>query len=725
MSTHVLVVEADRSTGELIATVLARDGLVVTVVRDAEQARERLAQGECALVLCAADLPGVDCGALLPEARQRHVGCRIAVLLPTEDGDSQTAAWARDGVCDLVLGRPFRYHRLKPDLVRWGLVAGAPISETAVAAAARERIDLGLPPPPLPPSIADIEPASLGERSDAVSPPPADGLVELDLDDLTGSAPPPAPGAPIEIRATTESLPGGLAATGDIATHPLGRLLFELYVGTFTGVLRLRRLGRRRSVYVDGGLPIHVESDQMAESLGRLLIEHGRITQESYAAAQALVEERQCRFGEALIELGTLGRGDLLDALLEQTEIKLANSFAWRSGNYALEPLSDLPHHVVATEVHPLKAIWRGVSENYDAATLLAYFTPLRSRFAVTTELFSVHYDTLGPFLRQLDLPQQLDGRRTFGALLDGPASDRQRQLSQALYVLLTADMIRADERPGKGAILPDGPLATPSTQATSVANAAALSRIGEEIAREYLRIKDGDYFDVLRVEVDATAAEVDAAYGNASRPWRLQDLPPGLANETLSRVREVGELLARARNVLRDPTLRERYIASQRQKFAPASPTSSQATAAAISRPPMMGRTLELDTDAGRRQQSSQAERAYNEGLALLGAGNLPGAEIKLREATRLADKEPDYWAGLAQVALTRLIEGDASARESAVTSLQQAFQLDPAHLGANLGMAKLLVTVGQAARARAYLERVLQRAPEHQEARRLLEKV
>lgn len=729
MTCRVLVAEPERIAGELIATVLTRDGLSVTLAREGAQMVERLREQTYDLVLCAVQLAELNGQNLLRLAKEGNNSCRTVLLGAPSVSDAQA-----DDPIDLRLPRPFRYHALKPELVRWGLLAApdtavpAPVTATAAA--------LALAPAPVP-SLEAIEPQTLTAdntplaaphaSAPPVSPVASVGPPELSLDDLLGGGPSSKPHAPIELAPAREPLAAGVAASGDLAVHPLGRVLFELYVGTFTGVLRLRRLGCRRSIYIDGGLPIHVESDQMAESLGRLLLAHGRITQDGYNAAQALVDEQQCRFGDALSELGIIGRGDLLDALMEQTEIKLANSFAWRSGNYDIEPLSEIPHHVVATEVHPLKAIWRGVSENYDAAALLALFAGMRSQFAVPTKLFQVHYDTLGPFLRELDLPRQLDGQRTFAALLDGPPSDRQRQLSQALYVLLTADMIRASEH-ASGAAVPQSTMpATSAAPVMSAANVAALARIAEEIAREYLRIKDGDYFDALRVELNATPSEIDAAYTNATRPWRPQDLPPGLSTETLARVREVAELLARARNTLRDPILRERYVASQRQGTSArivGTPPPAAPTATPVVRTPF-GRSLELDTDAERRQQSSQAARAHNEGLALLGAGNLPSAESKLREATRLAPQEPDYWVGLAQVSLERLMGGDASARQQAASDLQQAFQLDPAHIGANLGMAKLLMAVQQTARAKPYLERVLQRAPEHQEARRLIGRV
>jgi FimV-like protein len=55
----------------------------------------------------------------------------------------------------------------------------------------------------------------------------------------------------------------------------------------------------------------------------------------------------------------------------------------------------------------------------------------------------------------------------------------------------------------------------------------------------------------------------------------------------------------------------------------------------------------------------------------------------------------------------------------------MQQALQLDPSHLEANLELARAYVDVGLGFNAKPLLERVLQRAPEHQQARRLMAKL
>jgi len=68
--------------------------------------------------------------------------------------------------------------------------------------------------------------------------------------------------------------------------------------------------------------------------------------------------------------------------------------------------------------------------------------------------------------------------------------------------------------------------------------------------------------------------------------------------------------------------------------------------------------------------------------------------------------------------------VEGSSgeAARMRVVTCLQQALQLDPSHIDANLEMARLLIETGNRDRAYAYVQRVLQKHSSHPEARRLL---
>ena len=94
------------------------------------------------------------------------------------------------------------------------------------------------------------------------------------------------------------------------------------------------------------------------------------------------------------------------------------------------------------------RVIWRGVVENYDLDGLFAFFVPMRSRYVVAGDLFAVHYETLGLFLRDFEVGPLLTGKLTFEQCLRSDDT-RAVQIAQALYVLLVTEMIRPAAEPG------------------------------------------------------------------------------------------------------------------------------------------------------------------------------------------------------------------------------------------------------------------------------------
>ncbi len=577
-------------------------------------------------------------------------------------------------------------------------------------------------PPDAAPKLEQPEPQSAAAAGpEPELPPPEMPQPELmpDLGEAPAASEAAAGKAP---REGGGGLPPSVPRYGDLGAVPLPRLVFELYCATFSGVLRLARHGMKRTIYFWGGLPVSVETDQVSEGLGRMLLEHGRITEAQYTAATQLAADKRWSEGEALVELGHIRRAELLDASRELTEQRLASSFAWRDGTYRVDLDQDFRDSLIMTEVHPLRAIFRGVREHYDLTSLLTYFANLRGKYAVASELFTVHFETLGAFLRDLDIATLLDGQTTFE---DALRSDDRRamEIAQALYVLLVTDMVRASQKPGAAAVLPKR--RAPAPQASMLADYREMTRLCDEIAREYLRIKEGDVFEALRIDTETPPEEVAQAYKNIVRAFEAASLPPGLPEDSQRRAREICEILERARTVASDSMLKERYIAAQRAKFNAdgASPPGAAATGAP--RPAEPGAaTLELDLSADTdREQWAVAERAFVEAQKLIKAQPAL-ARQKLEAAVRLNPREPGYRAALAQVLLA-LAPRDAAVRRAAAEQLKHALEVDPSHIEANFEMGRLLANFGKPDQAKAHLSRVLQRAPEHREARAILQRL
>lgn len=351
-------------------------------------------------------------------------------------------------------------------------------------------------------------------------------------------------------------LPPGLAPAGDLATTPLPRLIFELYGATFCGALKLHRKGADRIISVWNGIPVGVDvtPTPIGDDLASLLREHGRITPEQHEDAERRAPGREAQL---LVALGVIDERDLLDVIREQTELRLAATFAWRDGTYVVTPSKEPPDSVVLSEVHPIKVIWRGVCEHYDVASLLQFFSTLRNRYVVATEVFPVHFETLGPFLRSAGITELLDGQTTFEQALR--SDDSQALLiAQCLYVLIVTEMIRAQANPGARASKPDAVVKPAAAQPVDYRE---LARACEEIAEMYVALKESDYFEMLEVQRSASDRDIVMAHERLVKPYLTENLLPGLPDDIVRRAREIEEMLNRAHDTLISPEERRRYL--------------------------------------------------------------------------------------------------------------------------------------------------------------------
>jgi DNA-binding response OmpR family regulator len=101
---RVLVVEDDASIGRLVTGYLDRDGFAPVWVRSAEDALERLVEGEVALAIVDVGLPGMDGVELV--RRMRRLGSTPVVMLTARDQEDDRIAGFDAGADDYV-PKPF------------------------------------------------------------------------------------------------------------------------------------------------------------------------------------------------------------------------------------------------------------------------------------------------------------------------------------------------------------------------------------------------------------------------------------------------------------------------------------------------------------------------------------------------------------------------------------------------------------------------------------------
>ncbi len=134
--------------------------------------------------------------------------------------------------------------------------------------------------------------------------------------------------------------------------YRLVRTLLALQHAAATGTLRVEAEGVVTIARIVDGHPAFVEGGLPADSLGRLLVRRGTISESTLAMVEEerMLLQGRLRFGEVAQRLGVLSAEALRHALREQVRKKLARCLHWErtqhvfvAGEVRVEPLPDGP----------------------------------------------------------------------------------------------------------------------------------------------------------------------------------------------------------------------------------------------------------------------------------------------------------------------------------------------------------------------------------------------
>lgn len=171
------------------------------------------------------------------------------------------------------------------------------------------------------------------------------------------------------------------------ATFP--ELLVAMRARGGSGVLEVRGGGVCTRVLLRDGVPVFAEGGALRETLGRMLLRRGALSEAEYLRViermtERLIENEATRMGEVLVELGLLTPQDVFDALSVQVREKIIGCFRWTEFEHHFEPLDALPDDVLAYACPPVEAlVLAGIREHFDAARiepLLAAHADKRAR---------------------------------------------------------------------------------------------------------------------------------------------------------------------------------------------------------------------------------------------------------------------------------------------------------------------------------------------------------
>lgn len=465
------------------------------------------------------------------------------------------------------------------------------------------------------------------------------------------------------------------ADTVDLGKEPAIEVLWSAMRAKTTGAVHFETGKRKKVVVLENGMPLAVRSNLARESLGRRLLDAGRIDELTFNESIRRSKVTGKRQGELLIQMGAITEAGLRDVLADQSADKLTEVFSWTEGRSwlqigvrALSLSSELlgwtPRLTVLRGVHR-------VSPSIIAKRLEPY-----QGCEVSTETIALEDGENEDAVKQLR--DSVDTPRSLGSLIKDHAS--------TLYGLwlIGALVVHVDES------------ATPRTLPGVGSAAAALALEGK--LRETLhKLKSQNHFEALCVAEDAPADEVRKAFmllAKAFHPDKVGRRSPELvelAGKVFSRISE-------AHDVLASPEKRQVYVSQLKRNRGAPGDTRQEVT-----------RILTAE------QQFQRAEEAMRrrDWIASLDA---------LKWALELDPNEGEFFALRGWVLFLQQQDQGGRNPEPGLDQIKKAITLSPQSPAGYYYLGQIRKACGDHAEAERMFRKTIELRPDHVEANREL---
>ncbi|HYH97152.1 DUF4388 domain-containing protein [Hyalangium sp.] len=231
---------------------------------------------------------------------------------------------------------------------------------------------------------------------------------------------------------------------GTLAEVPLPLLLHSLAVEERTCTLELRVRQREKRITFEEGAPVACVSNLLHETLGKFLVEKGKLSEADYQKALSESIQTGQELGTLLVQRGLISPFDLYKQLQANLGMSLLDCFRWTDARYKL--IADVEPPGTSVRTNTAQLILTGVANMMPFDTVATHFTFTDDRRFVQVP------GVEGPKLSAKDarLFQALRARPTFAELLERTSYDTETTLRRlyALCVVGVADFADAvDER--------------------------------------------------------------------------------------------------------------------------------------------------------------------------------------------------------------------------------------------------------------------------------------
>ncbi|WP_224361174.1 DUF4388 domain-containing protein [Hyalangium versicolor] len=366
---------------------------------------------------------------------------------------------------------------------------------------------------------------------------------------------------------------------GTLAEMPLPLLLHALAMEERTCTLELRARQREKRITFEEGAPVACVSNLLHETLGKFLVEKGKLSEADYQKTLSESIQTGQDIGALLVQKALISPFDLYKQLQANLGLSLLDCFRWTDARYKLIADVDPPGTSVRTNTAQL--ILTGVANMMPFDVVATHFTFTDDR------RFAQVPGVDGPKLSAKDarLFQSLRMRPTFSELLERTGYDTEAALRR-LYALCIVGIVdfadAVDERVASAPVPPAATVLEPEPVTPAVPSGTPFSDEDEaarnELVSVFMSHRSQDPFGLLGVPEDVQPLALRKAFlSMADKFSPLRFNTPDL--------KEKAEILlaayARAFGVLMEPDLatlwRKRRAAAREKEKGTGRPTTAE----------------------------------------------------------------------------------------------------------------------------------------------------
>lgn len=206
-------------------------------------------------------------------------------------------------------------------------------------------------------------------------------------------------------------------------------LLVDINLKKKSGVLSITS-STNLIIYFINGNPVFAEGGDIETAIGRILLNSGKIDEETYEKAVDIASKNKQKFGQILFEMGITSPHELNSFLEFQMQEKILKGFYYTKGKYEFKSGDEFADRIVLYQVDVSKVIYEGVKRYIDVNDLEEANPAIIIDPRLRTDI-----NSLGLKPKELRFVQLLKDRATVVEVLEGSRLERPEAL-KLLYFL-------------------------------------------------------------------------------------------------------------------------------------------------------------------------------------------------------------------------------------------------------------------------------------------------